>query len=306
MKTSEEMARSVMERARAHKAMCKRRNIAMAAAFVCVCGLGLAAFAMNNAPDSGPDTLRVQSTTAPDTQPATQPTVSDSDVVTKPNENNTVILPDIDARVMMLCASSGSNRLTPVQADLKTPYLEVRVKDLAGLNEDERTALWEAERKYAADAVAGAKGYNEFVITREDGMVTNISVGKFLLHLEDYREAESIHISTGEIGEFWQIPPLIDEETGTEVPGEYYLNERQIMIKYSADIPGGISMVWVLRQDKISDLCLNPSTPLSTLHDTITITVNFKDGTEQVIVIELEFDDSGVVYAVSPDAPETV
>lgn len=290
MKTSEEMARSVMERARAHKAIRTRRLLTVTAAFVCVCSLGLAALTMGSEPDPGPAALQVQSTT--------EATASGSDVTTKPTDNDTVVIPPTNARVTLLCARTDLKEPVSMQADVKMPYLEVRVRDLEGLTQDERKAVSEAEKKYATDAVAEAKSYNWFITTNKDGLVSNISVGKFLLHLEDYTEVESIRITTGEIGAFWQIPPLEDEETGEDVPGEYYLNAKQVKTWYSADIPGGISMVWVLTPDKIGDLCLNPSTPLSTLQDTITITVNFNDGTQQILVIDLVFDDSGAVYAI--------
>ena len=298
MKTSEEMARSVIERARAQKAARNRRIVTLTAAFVCVCGLGLTALTMNKESDPGPAALQVQSTT--------HPTASGSDVTTKPADNDTIVTPPTNARVTLLCARTDLKEPVSMPAEVKMPYLEVRVRDLAGLTKDERDAAYEAEKKYAADKVGDARSYNWFVSTREDGLVSNISAGKFLLHLENFREAQSIRITTGEIGEFWQIPPLVDEETGLEVPGEYYLDEQKIMDKYSADIPGGISMVWVLTQDKISDLCLNPSTPLSTLQDTITMTVNFKDGTQQILVIDLVFDDSGTVYAIYRGETETV
>ena len=298
MKTSEEMARSVIERARAQKNARNRRIVALTAAFVCICGLGLTALTMTGESDPGPAALQVQ--------PTTETAASGTDVTTKPTQNDPVVTPSTNARVTLLCARADIDQTVSMQADVKMPYLKVRVRDLTGLTEDEKEAVSEAERKYAADVVAEANTYNWYMNSGEGGLVSQISAGKFLLHLQDLDQVEDIRITTGEAGRLWQVSSLTDAETGKDVPGAYYLDAQQVKNLYSADIPGGLAMVWVLSEDQISDLCLNPSTPLSTLQDTITITVNFNDGTQQILVIDLVFDDSGEVYAIYRDETATV
>jgi hypothetical protein len=40
----------------------------------------------------------------------------------------------------------------------------------------------------------------------------------------------------------------------------------------------------------------NPETPLSTIRETITITIHYKNGTKEIVVIDVTVDDNGQIY----------
>ena len=40
----------------------------------------------------------------------------------------------------------------------------------------------------------------------------------------------------------------------------------------------------------------NPETPLSTLRDTFTVTINYKNGTKEIVIIDVTVDDNGQIY----------
>ena len=40
----------------------------------------------------------------------------------------------------------------------------------------------------------------------------------------------------------------------------------------------------------------DPSTPLSNLSDTITVTIHYKNGTKEIVMIDITVDDNGQVY----------
>ena len=40
----------------------------------------------------------------------------------------------------------------------------------------------------------------------------------------------------------------------------------------------------------------DPSTPLSNLSDTVTITIHYKNGTKEIVMIDITVDDNGQVY----------
>ena len=138
MKTYEEMAQSVIRRAKAHKAARNRWIIGSVAAVLVLCAcVGV----MGNRPQ--PDAaLQDQTVALPDV--------------------TTVTVPADRQRVTFL--SSDGSQTAEMKQDVETPCLmEVRVKDVHGLSEEEKAAVVEAEKQYADALVAAhseAKGYN--------------------------------------------------------------------------------------------------------------------------------------------------
>lgn len=184
MKTYEEMAQSVIRRAKAHKAARNRWIIGSVAAVLVLCAcVGV----MGNRPQ--PDAALQDQTAVPDV--------------------TTVTVPADILRVTFL--SSDGNQTAEMKKDVATPCLmEVRVKDVHGLSEEEKAAVVEAEKQYADALVAThseAKGYNWAQYDSGDVVVTSISAGHFIIGMEDPEQIKSIHAIVG--GRCaWGICPL--------------------------------------------------------------------------------------------------
>lgn len=281
MKTSEEMAQSVMERARIHKIVKKRRIITVTAAFLCVCVIGITAATAQRSPDPEPDTLQVQPTT--DT-----------------TANNTVTIPIGTHKVTMLRYLSGGTQNVALEQDVKTPcQMAIRVRDLRGLTEAERKAACAEERENAQDMVdqygEDLGDYQWYQLPGTNGVVTSICAGAFLFRLDDPALVESFHVSLSGAGKLGHIPGYYTEEDKTLHFNEYYLDSKEVRQYYHY---GGINIVWLLHDNICHDLTIDPTVPLSTYQDTITVIITFKDGTVETHVIDIEIEDSGAVYAI--------
>lgn len=291
MKTSEEMAQSVMHRARVHKIARKRKIINITAAFLCVCGIGLFAITASRNTEPKPDTTQLQLNTNPTpdttpTQPNTLPTVSASDVIDD--------LPE--ARITLLHYLADGSRRVEVQKDANTPYrMQLRVRDLRGLTEDEAEKIVNEEMEYARKLVDEYHKPMEdnawACYTGENGVVTSISAGRFLLKVDDPKMVESFQVSLSGDGQLWHIPA----EYSTDVRN--YFVDAATVERYSL-YAGGINMIWVLSSENCNKLAQDPSIPLSTFGDTITVTATYKDGTQQTDVIDIQIEDSGEVFAI--------
>lgn len=283
MKTSEEIAQSVIQRARVHRAAKKRRIITVTAAFLCVCGISLAALATGITPEPVPDTLQVQPTTE----------------ATEVTEATDAIIEMNAARItLMNCAADGT-LIAEMTKDIRIPYqMELRVRDIRGLTEDEVEAIQKAEKKYASDLIdAAPDDLGEWAwgcYTNKNGIVTTISAGHFFLQIEDPDLIESIRVTLSGDGVLRHISSTENEDSET-TPGEYFLDTKTIKRQYRS---GGLNMVWVLSSENCNKLATDPSIPLSTFRDTITMTVTMKNGTQQVYVIDIEIEDNGEVYAI--------
>lgn len=280
MKTSEEMAQSVIQRARVHRAAKKRRIITVTAAFLCVCGISLAALATGITPDPVPDTLQVQPTT-------------------EATEATDAIIKTTSTRIALMNCTADGTLTTEMEKDVKVPYqMELRVRDIRGLTEDEVEAIQKAEKKYANDLIdAAPDDLGEWAwgcYTNKNGIVTTISAGHFFLQIDDPDLIESIRVTLSGDGVLFHISSTENEDSET-TPGEYFLDTKTIKRQYRS---GGLNMVWVLSSENCNKLATDPSIPLSTFHDTITMTVTMKNGTQQVYVIDIEIEDNGDVFAI--------
>lgn len=274
MKTSEEMARSVIQRASAHKAARKRNIITLTAAFLCVCGIGIAAI-MAHSP-SKPDTLQVQSTTGSSTN------------------GETVIA---TSRVSMLRFLSSGTESVEMEKDVKMPYeMELRVKDLTGLTKDEAEDLCAEEQQYAQDVISKYKeDLSSWSIGQYKGdssVITTICAGAISIQLDDPKLVENIHITADGDG---QLGHIRGEYLLEENFREYYMDYWDVLLSY---YDGGIGMIWHLSSLNFHELCNDSTIPLSSFRDTITVTVNFKDGTQDIHVIDIMVEDSGKIYAI--------
>ena len=121
MKTYEEMAQSVIRRAKAHQAARNRWIIGSVAAVLVLCAcVGV----MGNRPQ--PDAALQDQTAVPDVTTVTVPA---------------------DIRCVTFLSSDG-NRTAEMKKNVETPCLmEVRVKDVLGLSEEEKAAVVEAEKQ---------------------------------------------------------------------------------------------------------------------------------------------------------------
>ncbi len=285
MKTYEEMAQSVIRRAKAHKAVRNRWILGSAAAILALglC-LGLMAAGRHN------DDITLQKG---EVQQSEVPAVT----TPKPVQTQPTELPATNSPQVTFLYSNG-NEITPLQADVYNPCLmEVRVKDIRGLSEEERNAVCEAEKQYAETLVKAhpdAKGYQWSQFDRKNVVVTSISVGHFIIGMPDPSQIESVHAT---IQGMVQLTYMNSEDVPIGQPTlEYEDDHIAIQNKYYPP-HGGMEVGWRLSNESIASLDQGSIT-LKDIHDTITFTVTYVDGTIEVHTIDLIFTENGQVHAL--------
>lgn len=294
MKTYEEMAQSVLRRAKAHRTA-RNRWIAGSVAAVlalCVC-VGVTVM---NRPD---EDVTVQ------TPPATE-TPSQTVIPVGPAQDSalqTLPVPSGEAageaRVTFLY--SDGSPLTGMEPDVDSPCrMEIRVKDITGLSQEEVDALCEAEKQYADALIAAnpqAKGYHWTQTPRTNKVVTCISAGHFIIGMTDPEQIESIYATVQGAVQLNFIDFATDwDDPSLPMPKEYFMSHEQIMDQYYYP-HRGVQINWDLSNETIQALDQG-SVALGELRDTITFTVTYVDGTVENHAIDMIFNESGEVYAL--------
>ena len=218
-------------------------------------------------------------TTPPTTQPGT----------TEPTQEDTIVQ---TGNVYFLTATAESAELTPVQANMILPWDHMfYVRNLKGATEEERLEAIEEEHlaqiafreKYGA--VVGEGRYSTYY--SENAVIRYYIAGR----------ASLILLNNG------QIESVDRETTGIlDVGGRYSMLQEDYTVgkgEYAVTIPGGSRRIYLdcnMTEETRKIFEENPETPLSTIRDTVTITINYKNGTREIVMIDITVDDNGQVY----------
>lgn len=279
MKTSEEMARSVITRAKAKRTAQKRNLITTAAALICVCIIGAGDWVVGRTPENPDNTLQVQPTIPQQTQPG----------------DNVQLQP---VRLSLLSFNAEGKEVVTLENGIKTPGQgQIRVMDLRGMTEDEIQAAYEAEQEYGETVGKQIKEYFSDFATHyssgPNGMVSFISAGCLVVPIEDPSLVKNVQVTVIGNGKMAHIAPSKEQQSlDDESPKEYVTESEHLR-------NGGVVMVWMLSEDMRWKLCNDPTIPLSSITSTITTTVNMKDGTQVTSVVDVSVDDEGFVYFTS-------
>ncbi len=66
--------------------------------------------------------------------------------------------------------------------------------------------------------------------------------------------------------------------------------------KITGEIYRGIEILWQPTEEQVDRLLQYPDSKLSQIKDVVTLTVNFTDGSVEVVVIDVNVDDAGYIY----------
>jgi hypothetical protein len=315
MKTYEEMAQSVISRAKAHKSK-QNRIIAGSVAAVLVLGLCMGAL-VKNRPAHEPT---LQTPLITEQKNDILPTTEAPSIQTPPSSEET------NYRVAFLTtAGEGTTKMEPgMVIPLKS---QLRVKDVTGMTEAEIEAVAKAEKDYADNLIAGcpdAKGPGWMQFNPSHGtdeskhlVITYIYVGCMIIKTDDISQIESIRATTK--NSTITIPAFISQQREAladdleaywnfydvyPVTQDYMITGESLKDWYY--IPyGGIQVNLGLGDGVARYLNENP-VPLSQISETLTFTVTYVDGTVETHTIDMIFNDNGEIYATYWGADATV
>lgn len=183
--------------------------------------------------------------------------------------------------VFCVIAGASEQRQAMMKGEQIPIGAQLFVRDIEGLSPQEILELRIADEEYAKQMLASSNeellwGPNWATTSwgSEKTRVTTVFAGSFSLTVEDYRQVKNVSITTTEIGYTCQY--------GTDL--------------YDTSKKDSVGFTWCLSQKGLKMLEENPQMPLSELKDTVTVTVEFANGTKDVAVVDISADDAGLIY----------
>ena len=282
MKDYKEMTESVLQQANARAAQrARQRRMAtgLIAATLCfailiaVVGFGVG---RNPAGTTQPTISMENPTTVPTTQPET----------TEP------IVPPEEMKIYFLSGNTDQLSQRYLLEGVSIPIGgQIRVRRLDGLSEEERQqAIREEHDIYDAYR---AENYSEFLggggsIHQDRLSITSCMLnGSISLEFADKNHVASVDIvnscENGLAG-----GSICYTETTTYGEGDNQVTFHAGSMRYI--------VFWSIPDNMRQKLIANPNMPFSEISDTITITVNYSNGAQQTLIIDVTVDDDGHIY----------
>lgn len=146
------------------------------------------------------------------------------------------------------------------------------------------------------------KDCNWFIKGIQEDSTVYFGTADFLkIKVDDSQSVNSVSISCTENGKL----TVSDESKLGSSPSEYIKTIKQgasitVTGKEYTELyekADGISIEWFLSDEMIKTFKASPDTPLSTVKDEITVTINYTDGTTEKYTVSLTFDDDGILSA---------
>jgi len=278
MKTYEEMTSSVLQRATAGIAERNRRRktiLTVTATGLCLALVLAAVGVFWDVPAGVND--------------PTQPTISMENPTTTPTEEDIIVH---TGNVYFLTATEERAELTPMQANMTLPWDHIfHVRSLKGMTEEELLEAIEEEHlaqiafreKYGA--VIGEGRYDTYY--SKNAVVRYYSAGMASLILLNNSQIERVdREATGVLRVGDKNLALQEDHTFGEGA-------------YAVTVPGGSLRIYLdcgMTEQTRKIFEENPETPLSTIRETITITFHYKNGTKEIVVIDVTVDNDGQIY----------
>ena len=287
MKTNREMTDSILQRASqiAHRQKIARKRLAgiIAGTLCLIIILGLTLAPWGSA-EVGEHLIAM---------PTTQSTEATQDKTIIALEN-----------IYFLSAAEEGGSIISLQPDMTVPVNSMfRVRNLRGMKESEKEKAIEEEKQFKEEF---KKQYGN-----SDGGWYSMSVlPEIIFENGQFKVYDGViiqYLSGGKaslvLPNAEEIKSFDSETTGVlRVNGGYGTYNRDVTIgegEGAVTIPGGSFRIYLhlyMGDEMFNTFKHHPDTPLSTLKDTITITVHYKNGTQGTAKIDVAVEDDGRVY----------
>ena len=220
-------------------------------------------------------------------------------------ENTVPQKKQVNAFIMVASAANTENTETAtisktLELNEEYPYeVYLKVRDVRGLSDLETSKieneLDDVFNKYCAEKKFDT-GKAELCVS-ENIIMTVCTFNEFKLDLEDIENVKSINVkNTSKYGQMVYYANRHFEEVVTNEGNKINLNWKagnDVTIDGSSfDFEEG-SFYWDHTDEMEKVFGENINTPFSTFNDTITFTVEYKDGSKAIGVVDLVFDDDG-------------
>lgn len=278
MKTYYEMTESVLEKARADvlKKERRRRN------GVFIAASGLCAVLLLTAIGAG---LKQTPTVIP-TLPGEQPGISmDATAESKPVEQQVAV------KVAYLSDMEGQTSQKLVSPDVSIPLgSKIWVRDIRGLTEEEVDQVRQEVMAEVSEFILAGNSNNS-KWEYPGAIAVTVCNGGIVLDFSDSPTVKNIDIETTDMGLIVRTGSFDVSNRGDHSGGINWAGVKQA------------GFYWTISGELAVALHHDPTIPLESIRDTVTIAINYTNGTEETLVFDITVNEEGQIFATQRGIP---
>ena len=202
--------------------------------------------------------------------------------------------------ITFLHAIADGSQKTKLIENVRFPYRTlIRLRDISGMDDEQFSVVYKEEQNFMDGLFSQypeeARNWGRY--RGKDVLITTISAGSFILQLNDPEAVKSVEISVTNMGYVSLLPRIESYRCVANNRHNIYLDEKAIEQAIQPSV-GGLTMFWQISNQVASMIKEDPSLPLSSIQDTITVRICLKDGSEEACSVDMIVEDSGDVYAI--------
>jgi hypothetical protein len=266
MKTNREMTENVLNKASqiaAHKKLVRKRAAGILTGTLClVLILGLVLAPLNGQQN---------------------PIFTQGQISEPPAEGDQGNVTVRTGKVYFLSNPNGADTLSPLKADT-TYAVSQMIRVFPKESKDAAEAFYNA---WLSKYTAISDEWSRAVYDSEEAIIYSLSAGVTSLILPDHTQISDFEMeSTG---------VLVSGKTHAQFHKDHTIRTGE----HTVTIPAGSYRVYLRfypSDETVKLLEDDPKTPLSTIRDTYTLTIHYKNGTSEVLKFDVYLDDEGQVY----------
>lgn len=192
-------------------------------------------------------------------------------------------------RLILRCSATEFRNQEGLLEGVVSPLeFMLRVRDIRGMSQEQVTLALEEEENYknqwwqGEDGLQGERSYTRW---GTDNAYISLFYNEFLyIAVSDFEQVKDFTVETTQTGCATVVPyPYVDSQDAEATDA----------------VKTGIHINWSPSDytiDKIED---DPELKLSEIKDTVSVSVLFKDGTTETLIVEITVDDEGLVYVTN-------
>ena len=194
-------------------------------------------------------------------------------------------------KITYLTSTKGETTQKPMSPNVSMPLSAmIRIRDIRGLSEEEVDKARQEEMSIAKEfAITGKSSYTKW---EYPGAITTIvSNGGITLDFSDCATVENVVVETTEVGHVTRSTHLYGPNS--EIGTTYWPNVRE------ADFRWSISGEFAFELDE------DPTIPLESIRDVITIKIDYTNGTSETLVFDITVNEEGYIFVTQRGVPNT-
>lgn len=196
--------------------------------------------------------------------------------------------PNYSPEIQLLSMNADGSNVQKLIEGVQTPlYSVIRVKDVRGMSVTEREQAQLEERQTVREILNVTTADDSVTQFGSNTAIVTIGFdGRLYLTLSNYSQISDMSVTTTESGAATISPQGV-------ISGLGYSSDVE-----AAKYASGLAIWWSLSNEMVKKIEENPNIELTEIRDTVTVAVDYEDGSTVTVIVDITVDENGQIFVI--------